>query len=321
MPSWPRSPTGRAELVKKTLLTLVSWLAGIAAMVGLFLYYRPQGFWNAFDTIGVIGIAGWTLLTLGGRVTANEATVIPLAALGFRLTRADAFWISWIRTFVNQITPLAGAAAYVHMIRRHTGIAWSQVAALGQPQIILVATAIGIVGLAAVALNLPRLGASALGLAGIYGVLVVVTLAIASGTHWLLEALPERAAERVLGTSNAMRTMAKSPKLMLTLLAYHTLSTILRGARVWFLFDATGVSLGWGELLLVLAVTESSLLLNITPGALGVREGAILAGAGLIGIPAATASAVALIDRIFMVALTSLLAVPSVLILRKPKVA
>ena len=133
-------------------------------MVGIFMYYQPQGFWDAVGTIGVGGIGGWILLTIAGRLCANEATVVPLAALGFRLTRADAFWISWIRTFANQVTPFLGAAAYVHMIRRHTGIQWSQVAALGQPQIVLVAGAIGLVGFIAMLIAYPRLGFTALGL-------------------------------------------------------------------------------------------------------------------------------------------------------------
>jgi len=41
----------------------------------------------------------------------------------------------------------------------------------------------------------------------------------------------------------------------------------------------------------------------------------------LIGIPAATAASVALIDRLFFVAVTTLLAAPSFAILRKPRPA
>lgn len=305
--------------MRKTLLTVGSWLVGVLGMIGIFLYYEPQGFWDAVGTIGIGGIAGWVILTIVARLCANEATVMPLAALGFRLTRADAFWISWIRTFANQITPFLGAAAYVHMIRRHTGIQWSQVAALGQPQIILVAGAIGLVGFIAMLVGYPRLGLTALGFAAVYAGIVALSLTIASGTHWLLESLPDGAAERVMGTSSAMRTMARHPGLITKLLLFHAAAVVLRGARVWFLFEATGITLDWVDLLLVLAITESALLLNITPGALGVREGAILGGAGLIGIPAATAASVALIDRLFFVALTTLLAAPSVVILRKPK--
>lgn len=318
MPSSTRWQAGPGDVLRKTLLTIGSWLAGIVGTVGIFLYYRPEGFWDAVETIGIVGILSWVVLTLAARVSANEATVVPLAALGYRLSRMDAFWISWIRTFANQIAPVFGAAAYVHMIRRHTGIQWSQVAALGQPQILLVAAAIGLVGLVAMLVNYPRIGFSALGFAALYALVIVVTLAVSSGAHWLLEALPKGAAERVMGTSNALRTMAQSPRFVATMMLYHTVAVILRGARVWFLFAAAGISLDWAELLLVLAVTESSLLLNITPGALGVREGAILGGAGLLGIPAATASSVALIDRLFMVAITTLLAAPAFAVLRKP---
>ena len=94
---------------------------------------------------------------------------------------------------------------------------------------------------------------------------------------------------------------------------------MLRGSRIWFLFAAADVSLAWNEFVLLLAIAESALLVNLTPGNLGVREGAILGGAGLIHVPAGIAASVALIDRLFMIALTTLLAAPAFAILRKPQ--
>lgn len=306
-------------MLRKTILTVASWLVGVLGMIGIFLYYQPQGFYLTVDSIGAAGIGGWLLLTVAARICANEATVKPLAALGFHLTRPDAFWISWIRTFANQITPFLGAAAYAHMIRRHTGIAWSQLAALTQPQIFIAAGAIAGVGIVAMAVNADRLGASMYGFVSVYAAIVALSLAFVTGAHWLLEMLPKSVASRLAGTSAALRKMASLPKLIAKLFLFHAAAVVLRGSRIGILFAAAGVPLSWAELMLLLAIAESALLLNITPGALGVREGAILAGAGLIGVPAATAASVALIDRLFMVSITTLLAAPAVVILRQPK--
>ena len=308
-------------MLKKTLLTVVSWLVGILGVVAIIWFYRPQDFAETLAAIGVGGVTWWVVLTLVARIIASEATVEPLAALGFRMTRQDAFWISWIRTFVNQLFPIAGAAAYAHMVRRHTGIPWSKLAALGQPQILLAAAAIGMVGLVATIVNFATLGASFYGLAMAYSAVVVLALSLASGAHWVVDSLPKALAERASTTSDALRTMAKHPNLVVKLSFFHVASVVLRGSRIWLLFAAAGVTLDWDELLLVLAIAESALLLNLTPGNLGIREGAVLGGAALVGIPAPIAASVALIDRLFMLAITTLLAAPAFVVLRKPQQA
>ena len=305
-------------MLKKTLITLGSWTIGILGVVAIIWYYQPQDFTATLASIGVGGIASWVLLTLVSRVCAAEATVEPLVTLGFRMTRPDAFWISWIRTFVNQILPIAGVAAYAHMVRRRTGIPWSQLAALGQPQLLLAAAAIGFVGCVATIANFERLEASAYGLLLMYVAVVALSLAFASGAHWLIESLPKALAERASNTSDALRKIAKKPNLVVRLSLFHIAAVLLRGGRVWFLFAAAGISLDWAELLLVLAIAESALLLNVTPGGLGIREGAVLGGAALLGIATPVAASVALIDRLFMLALTTLLAAPAFVILRKP---
>lgn len=305
-------------MLRKTLVTLASWLIGILGVVAIIWYYQPQDFVQTLRALGISGLLGWVALTLVSRISAAEATVAPLGALGFEMTRPDAFWISWVRTFANQFIPLAGVAVYAHLVRRRVGIPWSQLAALGQPQLLLAAVAIGLVGLAATALNVGRLQASALGLLLLYGSIVVVGFAFASGAHWLIESLPKALSERAAATSKALRTIAKQPNLVAKLVLFHVAAVLLRGGRVWFLFAAAGISLDARELLLVLAVAESALLLNVTPGGLGIREGAVLGGAALIGIPAPVAASVALIDRLLMIAITTLLVAPAFVVLRKP---
>jgi len=306
-------------VLKKTLATVGSWLIGILGLTAILWYYQPQDFNATLQAIGTVGVTGWVLLTLASRVFAAEATVAPLRTLGFHMTRPDAFWISWIRTFANQILPVAGVAAYAHMVRRRVGMPWSQLAALGQPQLLLAAAAIGIVGFVAMVANLARLDVSAYGLALMYGLLVLLAMGFATGTHWLLEALPKALATRVVGTAAALRKMTRHRTMIVRLVLFHVAAVLLRGGRVWFLFAAAGIRFDWAELLLVLAVAESALLLNITPGGLGIREGAVLGGAAMVGVAAPVATSVALIDRLFMLAITAFLAAPAFFVLRRPR--
>jgi len=105
-------------LLRKALVTLASWLIGILGVVAIIWYYQPQDFVQTLRALGISGLLGWVALTLVSRISAAEATVAPLGALGFDMTRPDAFWISWVRTFANQFIPLAGVAVYAHLVRR-----------------------------------------------------------------------------------------------------------------------------------------------------------------------------------------------------------
>ena len=67
---------------------------------------------------------------------------------------------------------------------------------------------------------------------------------------------------------------------------------------------------------LLIAIAESTLLIQLTPGGLGLREGAILGGAALLGIPVTLATSVALLDRLLVMALTALLTPPAMGVLK-----
>ena len=117
-------------------------------------------------------------------------------------------------------------------------------------------------------------------------------------------------------TSEALRKFAARPMLVALVVSCHIATILLRGLRMWLLFGAAGVSLDWQEALLIVAIAESSMLIQLTPGGLGIREGAVLAGALLAGAPTEVAAGVALLDRLFVIAITTMLTPPAVVALR-----
>ena len=283
---------------------------------------KPIGgpiFWNLpnlLRSIGVGGVAAWAALTLIARIIQAETTTAPLKALHHTMRRSDAFWIGWLRTFANQIFPSAGVVAYTQAIRQKTSISWSEMAALGTPQFILVAAALGCVGVFAVLSNGPLLAESFYPLLLTYFAIVVGAIVITRGAPWLAQVLPDNLSERLAATSTALQKIARKPSLILLVVGCHVAAILLRGARIWVLFGSAGLVLDWTQILLLVAIAESSMLIQLTPGGLGVREGAVLAGALLVGIPTDVAAGVALIDRFFIIAIATLLTPPAVFVLR-----
>lgn len=294
----------------------MSWLVGLAGLAAVVYYYGPSKLPALMGSVGAAGVVGWVAATIAARIALVETTTAPLQALGYLLSRRDAFWIGWIRTFANQIFPAAGMVAYVQALRRKTDISWSEMAAMSAPQFILAAGAIAVVGLLALLLNLTESGDVGLVLMIIYGIVLVGAWTAARGAHVLGRGLPAALAARVTEASDALRILARQPALLLWITACHVLAILLRGLRLWLLFELAGVSIDWHAALLLVAIAESSILLQLTPGGLGVREGAVIAGAALIGVPADVAAGVAIVDRLLVVAITALLTPPAIAAMR-----
>lgn len=300
---------------------LISWLAGVAGVIAIVYFYRPENLDSMLRAVGVQGFVILAALTLLARWIQTETTVIPLRAMGHDLRRSDAFWIGWLRTFANQIVPSSGVAAYAQALRRRTSISWSELAALAAPQFVLVAAALGLVGLIAVLCNIGALGNAYPTLLAIYALVLVVSVTVTHGAPGFIRIFPARMAERLERTSAALRSFSSDPVMVVRIIASHAMALLLRGGRIWLLFTQAGAELGWAEALIVVAIAESSMLIQLTPGGLGIREGAVVAGASLVGIPTGVAAAVAVVDRLLVLAVTTLLTPPAILALRRAREA
>lgn len=302
--------------MRRRVIQFVSWLAGIGGFVGIVWYFGPESLGHTLAGLGAAGIFGWVLLTLLARLLLVETAVLPLDVLGFRLGRAEAFWIGCLRTFANQIVPLTGVAAFAQLIRRRLRISWSELAALAAPQFVLALAALGLVGMIATAANISQLGSVSFPLGALYIAVFVIAISVSTGAAWIIESMPSSLASRAANTATALRKMTAHSGLVAKLLMFHGVTIIFRGGRIWILFAAAGTSLDWSQMLLLLAIAESTMLLNITPGGLGVREGAILGGAALVGVPTDVAAGIAITDRIFLIAITVLLTPPALVFLK-----
>jgi uncharacterized membrane protein YbhN (UPF0104 family) len=298
------------------VLKALSWLSGVTGLVVVVWYFGPENLPNLLISVGIGGVAAWVALTLLARIIQVETTVAPLRVLQHPMRRSDAFWIGWLRTFANQIFPSAGVVAYAQAIRQKTSISWSEMAALGAPQFVLAAAALGCVGIFAVLSNRPALAESFFPLLLVYGGVLIGAIVITRGAPWLGQLLPDNFSQRLAATSIALQKFARQPSLILLVISCHAAAILLRGARMWLLFSSAGLVFDWSEILLLIAIAESSMLIQLTPGGLGIREGAILAGALLVGIPTEVAAGVALIDRFFIIAIATLLVPPAILLLR-----
>lgn len=305
--------------MRPAILKLLAWLAGMLAVAALAFMVGLKDLAAALETVGPKTVLGWLCLTLAARLLLAEITALPVRVLGYRLTRLDAFWIGWLRTFYNQLLPMSGVAVFAGLIRRRAGLSWSELASLGSPQFLLLAAALGLVGMAGFVAGQDHLGAAAWpGVIMLAGA-TTLSLAAANGAGAVLGMLPGVLRARAEAAADAFRRLAGRRGLLTRLTLLHVATILLRGSRLLLLFAVLGASLDWQSALLLLALTEATALVMLTPGGLGIREGAVTAAALLVGLPAETGAVVALLDRIFMWAATAVFAAAGTLLLARSR--
>lgn len=302
-------------------LHTASWLAGIAGLAAVVWYTSPQAFLRLAGSVGAAGALGWLALFLAARFVMIELTVRPVRALGFPLERAEAFWIGWIRTFSNQVFPFAGLAYYAHRLRQSSGISWTELAALSSTQLLLAAAATGLIGMLATAVNYGIMGGAALPALAVFAAAAVGGFLTALRPDELMTRVPRAVRRRTAAFVEPAARLARHPGLIRSLTFVQCMTILLQGGRLWVLFAAIGVTLSWEEALLILVVAEATALFQITPGGLGLREGAVMGAAMLLAVSPETAASVALLDRLFSMSITTLLAAPALVQIYRSRTA
>lgn len=306
-------------MTRRKLATLGSWILGFVLLAGLFVYIGDAQRRQLLEFLTPLTLGLWLLLTLGERLLLTESLVQPVAACGGSLRRLEGFWLGWARSFFNQLVPLTGIAVFTTGLKRRSGLGWAEVGALTSLQFFLAVLASSLFGAAVVLLNLPALG-PALGpilLACIAGGLASFVL-IVGGGHGL-KLLPSALRDRLQAAHEALVLIARRRLLVGMLTGLNLSATATRAARVWVLFQCVDAPPSWTIILLLVAISEVGVLVSVTPGGMGLREGALVGTAALAGVDPQTAAAVALVDRLLILASTSAMAGPALWALRRDR--
>lgn len=305
-------------MVRKSI-SVLAWVIGVLGLALVIVIFRPPDFESDLRLLGIMGAAGWVFMTVVARLVLIEATVRPINTLGYHFERHDAFWIGWVRTFANQFVPFSGTGLYIREIVRKTNISWSEVTSMATPQVFLVIGALGLVGSVSVFAGSAYLGKLAIPVAAVYlGCCAVAFI----GTHrieWFAALVPTRLSSWVDLSVASFRKLAANHLLVSQIVALNCAAILIRGCRIWLLFHLMRVELDWQQVLLIVMIAESATILQLTPTGLGLREGAIVGASALVGVSPTDGARIALIDRLFMIALTTLLILPALAILRRSR--
>lgn len=116
-----------------------------------------------------------------------------------------------------------------------------------------------------------------------------------------------------------LQSYAQKPKLLLGIIGLQILALFINGLRIIVVYKAFQVNVDFEAALFVQGLISMSLIISITPGNLGIREGIIGVSAFLLGTTIEKAIFIALIDRLILSLLIFLMGVIFTRLLLHPK--
>jgi glycosyltransferase 2 family protein len=252
-------------------------------------------------------VAALAALVVAVRWTAAEIMRDTLAQVGHPLRRGDIFGLSALSSVPALFFPRAGFGALGMGLRARHGVPFSASTALVLPLSVLDLVVVGAGGLALQGWLFLASRPYEPALAAVFAATLVAAL-VALFLNPRLPFAPARLARFLDALADAWRRLRGNRPYVLRMLALLTLITALRVARLALAYRAIGFAPSLDGLVLASLLGDLMFMLAITPGALGLREAAIVYGARMAGVTPEASLAAALLDRMAMMLVVLLLA-------------
>ena len=290
--------------------TPASWFLGVAILVAVVWLMGGLDRKSIDDLLSVEVIFVWVTLTLLVRFLQVEILVRPVHALGGSISRWEAFWLGWARSFLNQIVPMSGVAYFAAVLRNRSGITWSQIASLTFPLFILGMLASALFGAMVTPFALDMDKTLDWVVLGLFIVALGATLVLVWGGGASMAILVSRF-PRLQDAKEALFVLLERRRLFFLILALQFLTVVLRAARFHVLFVAVIEGGTIRTTAFLSALGELGFLMQVTPAGIGIREIAIVAGASLEGASVDLVLTIAVAERILIVLITAIAAMPA----------
>lgn len=247
-------------------------------------------------------------ISLAGTLVSGRAIQVLLARLGAQVSFLDMVLLQNASTALAFL-PMKGATLLrAGYLRRRYGIDYAR---LGAFLVLLTILSLGIssaIAAASLIASVDLAGEGALLLAGLLVVFTLLALAVAAvplPRRW--QPPPRLRGILALRQELTARPAAWAEPTLLLVVHY-----LLAALRLGLIYRGLGIDLDAAGALVLAAVGVASLLISITPGALGIRELALGGGAFALGIPLELGMLVALVERAIGLSWALVVGVPAV---------
>ena len=289
-------------------------LAVVSLAVFAYLGWKYSG-----DLDELLRVDPWYLgaiiaSTFVSRVVTTEIFRQALASIGYAMPFMEAFHLLILRGYSGLIVPRSGIGTVGLYLKKRHGVRFASYTALLFPIALILCLAIGLLGLACLAL-LWRAGQTAIPLE--FVVIFSASTILAAGALVVRLPVPDawtgRLAHFLRGFSESWEQLSRDKSLLLRLVGLHVFSILSRVVRLQFAYWSIGIDANPIGVMVTSLLADLAFFFSVTPGGIGFREAAIAYGASLAGATIDQAIAAGVLDRLVMIVTLILLAQVSLL--------
>jgi uncharacterized membrane protein YbhN (UPF0104 family) len=273
----------------------------VGAAIALYLNSQRQ-LLAAFQNVSLSAVIYLIALRLLFLVTNGLFLREFASKFGVRLVLKEWFGLSAVTTMGNYITPFSGGliarAAY---LKYRYAFPYAQFATVLASSYLVMFWVVGVVGV----LTLVTFAGTAPLFWQMVPLFAAVVMAISALVVLPPVELPwNNRLTRIINTSLEGWALVKNDRLLLTRLVVYTLiNVLLNGLSFWMAYKLLGSPISFATALLVSLLAVFSILINVTPGNLGIQEAVISLSSGLLGAGAGQGLLAALLIRAATLAL------------------
>jgi uncharacterized membrane protein YbhN (UPF0104 family) len=279
-------------------------LVTAALLAVLFaLGWRHAGELDRLASARPLSLLAMAACVIAVRALHSEIIRQTLAELGHRLARFEVFALTVLAAVPNMLVPRSGFGALGVALRARHGVPLASTGSLVLPLAVMDLIVVSAAGLGAQALLFGFADPRARWIAAVFA---AVWLAAVAGLFVRVRVpfAPARLQSFLARLGTAWTQLRGSGGFLLRATALLAAISALRALRLWLGFGALGVSPQPAGLLVASLLGDVMFLFALTPGALGLREAAIVYCAGLAGVTPAESLAAAVLDRLVMMGAT-----------------
>lgn len=291
-----------------------------ALLVGYIVYYvwNHRGDLVHLWRVDLADAAGLLMLTLAGSLVRAWEQCYIVGALDARLTFRESFHLTMGCTLLNYLPLNAGTVIKARFLKANQALKYAHFVSMMSALVLVTLMGGGLLGLAVLPLSADFGGASARWtMAAVLAAAVLAPLGmlnvpprwLGSGKRFIQVALRDM----LEGWGQLRRRRGG----LCMLSGLSILKLLLMGGRFWICFRAFGADASFVASVLFAIIANLMMLVNITPGSLGVREVLIAAVAAWTGMAFDKGVFAAGLDRMFSLAFAVLSGVPSLIVMRR----
>ncbi len=291
------------------------------AVLGYIIYYlfsRKAELTKLWSVSFVDAASIFLLVFLGNLIRSYELKYI-VSILNAQISFSEAFYVTVGSNLLNNLPMNVGTIAKARVLKKHSAMKYAHFVSVMSAFTLITLLAGGALGIMSIAFSGDLLKTENIVLAMLFSSSIIIPILVlyipaswgSSRNGWLRTAL----ADMLDGWSQIRKSKTGILLLFITAVIRHVMVAL----RLWICFEALNTPVTIFGCIMFAVVSNLLLIVNITPGSLGLREVLIGAIAQFTGLDFQRGLFVASLDRLFTLLFAVVVGLPSLIVLKIKK--